>query len=152
AAAKAGFGEREVVNVESGFDWNVFYASLQSGSLFSSRRLVELRLLTGKPGEAGGKIIQELAQRPSPDIVLIVRAGKLDKAARGAKWAKALESAGVSITVYPLEASQLPGWITRRLRAAGLEPGPGVAEALAYHVEGNLLAGAQEIEKLALQF
>jgi DNA polymerase III subunit delta len=152
AAAHAGVAEREVLNVESGFDWNDFYASLQSGSLFSSRRLVELRLPTGRPGDTGGKLLAELAQAPSPDVVLIVRTGKLDRAVRASKWAKTLESAAVTLTIYPLENSQLPGWITKRMRAAGLVPGPGVAERLAYHAEGNLLAGAQEIEKLAMHF
>jgi len=152
AASAAGIGAREVVNVEPGFDWNSFYASLQSGSLFAERRLVELRLPTGKPGDAGGKILAELAAAPPADIVLVLRCGKLERAVRATKWAKAFEAAAVTLTAYPLESSQLPGWLTRRLRAAGLVPGPGVAEHLAYHVEGNLLAGAQEIEKLALQF
>jgi DNA polymerase-3 subunit delta len=152
AAAAAGIGAREVVNVEPGFDWNGFYASLQSGSLFAERRLVELRLPTGKPGDAGGKILAELAATPPADIVLVLRCGKLDRSVRATKWAKAFESAALTLTAYPLETSQLPGWLTRRLRAAGLVPGPGVAEHLAYHCEGNLLAGAQEIEKLALQF
>ncbi len=152
AAAAAGFGEREVVNVESGFDWDGFYASLQSGSLFSRRRLVELRLPTGRPGDAGGKLLVELAQSPPTDIALIVRCGKLDKGVRATKWAKALETAAVTVTVYPLEHAQLPRWIDRRMRAAGLVPGAGVTELLAYHSEGNLLAGAQEIEKLVMQF
>jgi DNA polymerase-3 subunit delta len=152
AATQAGYGAREVVNVEPGFNWNDFYASLQSGSLFAERRLVELRLPTGKPGDAGGKILTELASSPSPDVVLILRCGKLERAVRATKWAKAFESAAVTVTIYPLESSQLPGWLARRLRAAGLTPGPGVTELLAYHVEGNLLAGAQEIEKLAMQF
>jgi DNA polymerase-3 subunit delta len=151
AAVNAQF-EREVVNVEPGFDWNAFYASLQSGSLFSTRRLVELRLPTGKPGDAGGKILTELSQSPSNDVVLMLRCGKLDRAVRATKWAKAFEAAAVTVQVYPLDTAQLPAWIGRRMRAAGLTPGPGVAERLAYHVEGNLLAGAQEIEKLALQF
>ncbi len=152
AASAAGFAEREVANVEAGFNWNDFYASLQAGSLFSNRRLVELRLPTGKPGDAGGKILIELAQSPPTDIVLLVRCAKLDKAARVTKWAKAFEAAAVTVTVYPLETAQLPRWIDRRMRAAGLVPGAGVTELLAYHTEGNLLAGAQEIEKLALQF
>ena len=152
AAAGNGFGEREVVNVETGFDWNAFYASLQSGSLFSSRRLVELRLPTERPGDAGGKLLTELAQSPPTDVVLVVRTGKLDKAMRATKWAKALEAAAVTVTVYPLENTQLPRWIERRMRTAGLVPRPGVTELLAYHTEGNLLAGAQEIEKLVMQF
>jgi len=151
-AAQAAQFEREVVNVEPGFDWNAFYASLQSGSLFASRRLIELRLPTGKPGDAGGKILSELAQSPSNDVTLLLRCGKIDRAVRATKWAKNFETAAVTVQVYPLETAQLPAWIARRMRAAGLTPGAGVAEHLAYHVEGNLLAGVQEIEKLAMQF
>ena len=120
-AASAAQFEREVVNVEPGFDWNAFYASLQSGSLFAAHRLIELRLPTGKPGDAGGKILSELAQSSSTDVVLLLRCGKLERAVRATKWAKAFEAAAVTVQVYPLESSQLPAWIGRRMRAAGLQ-------------------------------
>ncbi|HLD14909.1 MAG TPA: DNA polymerase III subunit delta, partial [Burkholderiales bacterium] len=48
------------------------------------------------------------------------------------------------------ETAQLPGWIARRMLVRGLKPGAGVTELLAYHMEGNLLACDQEIEKLAM--
>jgi len=82
--------------------------------------------------------------------VLSVTTGRLDKQARAARWAAALERAGVAITLYPVEARQLPAWIERRLRARGLVPGPGVADMLAHYTEGNMLACAQEIDKLAI--
>src|SRR4030065_393130 len=81
--------------------------------------------------------------------LLLAVAGKLDKQARAAKWVQALEGAGVAVTVYPVEAEQLPAWITQRMSRHGLKPGPGVAELLAHHMEGNLLAAAQGVEKLA---
>lgn len=150
AAQAQGCAERQVLTVEPGFDWNGLYASTQSLSLFAERRLIELRLPTGKPGEAGAKFLTQMAAAPPPDIVLLIVAGKLDKQARAAKWVQALEGAGVAVTVYPVEAEQLPAWITQRMSRHGLKPGPGVAELLAHHMEGNLLAAAQEIEKLAL--
>jgi DNA polymerase-3 subunit delta len=152
AAHAAGFFERQVMTVESGFDWNGFFASTQSLSLFSERRLIELRLPTGKPGEAGAKILTEVAAQPPADTVLLVSCGKLEKQTREAKWAKALEAAGVAVAVYPLEATQWPTWIRRRMEMTGLKPGPGVVELLAHLMEGNLLACAQEIDKLAMLF
>ena len=150
AAHAAGFGERELYTVESGFDWAELYNDTRSGSLFAARRLIELRLPTGKPGEEGAKTLLELLADPSPDLVLLVLAGKLDKQARAAKWVAAFERAGIVMTIYPVEARQLPPWINRRMRDRGLVPGAGVAEMLAHYTEGNLLACAQEIDKLAL--
>lgn len=150
AAQAAGFGERKVYTVESGFDWAALYADTRAGSLFAPRRLIELRMPAGKPGEEGAKTLIELAGDPSPDVVLLVTAGRLDKQARAAKWVAALERAGVALALYPVEARQLPAWIERRLRARGLAPGPGVVEMLAHYTEGNMLACAQEIDKLAM--
>jgi DNA polymerase-3 subunit delta len=150
AAHAQGFGAREVHTVEAGFDWDALRASSRSLSLFAERRLMELRLPTGKPGETGTALLVDWVAQPPQDTVLIVSCGRLEKVAREAKWFKALAGAAAVIAVYALEASQLPGWIVRRMRAQHLEPGPGVAELLAFHMEGNLLAAAQEIDKLAL--
>lgn len=152
AAQAAGFPEREVYTVESGFDWNGLYVSTRSLSLFAERRVLELRLPTGKPGETGAKMLIELAGEPPAGVLLLVRCPRLDRQAQSAKWVQALERAGVAVAVYPLEAAQFPGWIAARLRRYGLKAGPGVVELLAHHLEGNLLAAAQEIEKLALMF
>ncbi|MBI5611991.1 MAG: DNA polymerase III subunit delta [Gammaproteobacteria bacterium] len=150
AARAAGYDERLVYTVESGFNWNELFASTRSLSLFAARRLLELRLPTGRPGEAGAKMLAALAAQPPPDTLLLVITGKLEKTARDSLWAKALESAGVAIAVRELGAQRLPAWIGARLAARGLEAEPGVVELLAYHMEGNLLACAQEIEKLLL--
>ena len=149
-ARELGYVERSVHTVESGFDWNDLYAATQSLSLFAERRLLELRLPSGKPGDAGAKMLIQLAQQPAPDTILLVIAGKLDKAGRESAWASALDAAGASIAVWPLHATQLPAWIDARLQTLHLRPEPGVVELLAHYMEGNLLAAAQEIDKLAL--
>ncbi len=150
AADAAGFKERQILTVEPGFDWDSFYASTQSLSLFCERRLIELRIPSGNPGEIGAGVLVQIAGEKPADIVLVVTAGKLGKQARAAKWSKALEATGVAVTVYPVEPAQLPAWVGRRMRARGLKPGPGVIELLAHYMEGNLLACAQEIDKLAM--
>ena len=150
AGAARGYIERQVFTVEPGFDWNALLGAVQSLSLFSAKRLVELRVPTNAPGEDGAQLLVDLAGRPTEDVLLIVSTGRLDKRAQASRWVKALERVGVLVLVYPLEASALPGWIAQRLRGRGLIPDAGVVDLLAYHFEGNLLAAAQEIDKLVM--
>ncbi len=149
AAAARGHTERQVLTVEPGFDWNTLQGAVQSLSLFSSKRLVELRLVAGVPNENGAKLLSELASCLQ-DVLLLISAGRLDKRTQNSRWVQALEVAGVVVLVYPPEASALPRWIAQRMRARGLMPERGVAELLAYHFEGNLLGAAQEVDKLAV--
>jgi len=149
-ARAAGFSERSLYAVESGFDWNDLFRSSQSLSLFSERRILDLRLPGGKPGEKGARVLEQLAAEPPADTVLIVSCGRLEKAARESKWAKAVGKAGVTVAVYPIDAREFPGWIVRRLQSRGVKAGKDVVDLLAHHYEGNLLACAQEIDKLAM--
>ncbi len=152
AARAADYAERHVTIVGSGFDWNDLLLSTQSLSLFSRARLLEVRVPSGKPGEHGARILSQLAARPPADTILLVVTGKLDKQAREGGWAKSLEQAGALVTVRSLDAQHLPGWIEHRMALRGLHAEPGVADLLAYHMEGNPLAAAQEVDKLALLY
>lgn len=151
AAARAqGYSDRQVFSVESGFDWNSLLAASDSLSLFAERRILELRLPTGKPGKEGGRILREYAERPPEDTLLLIVSAKLESAARRSKWVQALDGAGVTVPVWPVEMAQLPAWIDRRMRAHGMHASRDALRLLAERVEGNLLACAQEIEKLYL--
>ncbi|HKK05888.1 MAG TPA: DNA polymerase III subunit delta [Gammaproteobacteria bacterium] len=150
AARSHGCAEREVLHVEAGFDWSALLASTTTLSLFSERRLVDLRLPTGKPGDAGAKALVQYAQARPEDVLLLVTCPKLDAQQQRSKWFKALEGAGVIVQVWPVEPGRLPAWIGRRMQARGLQPDPAAVSMLAEQVEGNLLAADQEIEKLLL--
>ncbi len=149
-AREMGYGGREVMYVETGFDWGALHVAANSLSLFSERRIIELRLPSGKAGDAGSKALVEYAQRPADDAVLLMITGKLDKAVMSSKWVGALDKVGVVVQVWPVEVRQLPVWITQRMRAKGMQPDTEAVALLAERVEGNLLAAAQEIEKLFL--
>jgi len=151
AAARArGFTEREVFTADKGFDWGALSAASDSLSLFAEQRILELRLPTGKPGTQGAKVLEAYAQRPADDTLLMVHAGKLDKGASSSKWVKALDQAGIMVQVWPLSLAETAGWIARRLRARGIKPDEQAVRLLADRVEGNLLAAAQEVDKLVL--
>ena len=148
-ARAAGFEEREVFDADARFDWAQLAAATSALSLFATRRIVELRMST-KAGKEGAKALEEWAANPPPDTLLLVTCGKLDKRETGAGWVKALDNIGVFVQVWPPGSGEIEGWIARRLRSRGLEPGPDVARLLAERVEGNLLAAAQEVDKLLL--
>jgi DNA polymerase-3 subunit delta len=151
ARARAeGFDEREVLTVGTGFDWNSLAAAAGSLSLFSTRRIIDLRLPGGKPGDAGAKALRAYAEAPPEDTLLLITAGKLDPSARKSRWVESLDRTGVVVFVWPLDARQLAGWVRARLQRRGLDATPAAAALLAERVEGNLLACVQEIEKLCL--
>lgn len=151
AAARAqGFTMRDLHIATSGFDWAQLRDSGANLSLFAERRIVELRLPTGKPGRVGSQAIVDFVAQLDDDILLIVSGPKLDRNAQSSKWVKTLDAGGVSIAVWPVGLRELPGWIAARMRAAGLQPDDGAVATIADRVEGNLLAAGQEIEKLRL--
>jgi DNA polymerase-3 subunit delta len=150
AARAQGFDERDLHVAERGFDWDGLLASGSNLSLFATRRIVELRLPTGKPGDKGAKAIIQLIEHADPDTLLLVVAPQLDKRSLGASWAKAIDAAGMVVQIWPVEESQMPGWIKQRLRASGLQADEEAVRLLATRVEGNLMAAQQEIDKLVL--
>ena len=150
AARARGFTSRELHVATTGFDWAQLTASTGNMSLFAEQRIVELRLPTGKPGRAGGQAIVDLVEQAGPELLFIVTGPKLDSGTAKSKWAKAVESKGISLPIWPIGVRELPGWIANRMRQAGLQPDRDAVSMIADRVEGNLLAGAQEIEKLRL--
>lgn len=150
AAQRQGFDERSIFHVDARFDWSTLEGQSMEQSLFATRRIVDVRLPTGKPGKEGGACFSRWAADPDPDRLLVVSCGAWDGASRKAKWASNLASAGVLVEIWPIRPEQLPDWVAGRMRAAGLSPEPEAVTLLAEHVEGNLLAARQEIEKLSL--
>ena len=150
AAMRAGFAEREVMVADTGFDWEQLTAANLSMSLFGSKRVIDLRLPTGKPGGEGARVLEEVGGNPSPDNVLLITSPRFDRAAQNSGWFAALEAAGVVIEIWPIDRDELPKWIGERLSRNGQRATPDVLEFLADLTEGNLLAAQQEIDKLAL--
>ncbi|MDQ1363012.1 MAG: polymerase subunit delta [Pseudomonadota bacterium] len=153
AKARAqGFNEREVLEADAHFEWQQLLDAGNSLSLFADKRILELRLPSGKPGKQGSDVLQAYAARPADDAVLIVSAGKIESAARNSKWFKSLDEAGAVIQCWPVNVAELPRWIEQRMRDRGMQPANGAAALLAERVEGNLLAAAQEVDKLLLLY
>jgi len=150
AARRHGFDSRELYTATTGFDWNDLAGAGGNLSLFADRRIIELRLPTGKPGVKGSATIVGMLDTIEDDLLFLISAPKLERNAAAAKWSKAIEAKGGLVQVWPIGLRELPAWINERMRHAGLQPDRDAVRLLADRVEGNLLAAQQEIEKLRL--
>jgi len=153
AKARAdGYAEREVHLVERNYDWGRLAASAAALSLFASRRLIELRIPSGKPGTDGAAAITAYCAALQPDIVTLVTLPRLDRAGQNSAWFGALSGAGVVVNVFPVERRALPLWIGARLARQKQRAAEDALAFIADCVEGNLLAAHQEIQKLGLLY
>ena len=150
AARKSGCTEREVFFAEPGADWSRFGASGANMSLFASRRLLELRIPSGKPGTEGGKAIEAWCARLPDDAVTLVLLPELEWQQQKSKWFESLDRAGVVVEARAVTRDELPEWLAQRLARQQQRASVETLEWLADRVEGNLLAARQEVEKLSL--
>jgi DNA polymerase-3 subunit delta len=151
AARAAGVDERVVLEADARFDWDQLGGATETNSLFASQRLVEVRLPSGKPGREGGAALREWAGRSSDDI-LLVKCDAWDMASEKTAWVKALDGAGVYVPCWKVKPPRLPQWIAQRLSSRGVRADQSACRFLAERLEGNLLAAAQEIERLVLLY
>jgi DNA polymerase-3 subunit delta len=143
--------ERQIIEGGAAkFDWSALRHGATEMSLFAERKLIELRLPSGKPGAEGSKAFSEYLEIASGDDVLLIIAGKIDKQSQNSKWHKALDKAGATIQIWPIKTQELPRWMQQRLKVAGLDIDREALQLLCDRIEGNLLAAVQEIEKLKL--
>jgi DNA polymerase III subunit delta len=152
AARVAGFTERETFIAEQHFKWGELRNRMQSLSLFASRKVVDLRIPSGKPGMEGGQALQDYCASMSPDVLTLISLPKLDWTAQKSQWFGALERHGVMVSADDIPRSALPRWIAGRLKRQDQTAEEATLEFLADRCEGNLLAAFQEIQKLALLF
>ncbi len=151
AAVAQGYSEREQFHVDGNFDWDQLQASASNLSLFAEKKLMDLRLPSGKsPGVDGGKALAAWAGAGNNETLLLISMGKLDKKQQQSKWFKSLDKTGVVIQIWPVEAAQMPDWISARMQTRGMQPDQAAVQMLAERLEGNLLAADQELEKLRL--
>ena len=156
AARQAGYTDRTSLIMDARSDWSAVFAATQSVSLFGDRRILEIKLPTGKPGKTGADTLIKLATQattqPDPDTLIVVALPRLDKATRDTKWAQALAQHGIMVDIPSIERGRLPGWIGARLARQNQRADAETLQWIADKVEGNLLAAHQEIQKLGLLY
>lgn len=149
AAKEAGFHDRLVFHADQQLDWNMVADEFSAMSLFSDRRRIEIRLPTGKLGD-GRAVLERVLQQPPEDIIVLLISARLDAAETRRKWYKELQSKGVHVPVWPVDADKFPSWLQQRASNQGLSLTRGALAMLAERLEGNLLAASQELDRLSL--
>lgn len=153
SARRQGYDEREVLVVGQGFRRDALTQAAGNLSLFGSRKLIDLRIPTGKPGREGADILQCYVRALDPSAtVTLVTLPEVDWQVRKSAWFLALGEHGVMLELNAPERTQLPRWIAARLAAQGQSAPADALAFVAEHVEGNLLAAHQEILKLGLLY
>ncbi len=147
---KIGADERQVWHVEGRFNWSEIQWQEQTLSLFSSQRLLEIRLPSGAPGKEGGEALRNYVANIPADTTLLIISGKIDARSQKSKWFTEIDRVGITIPVWPIDIVNLPRWISQRMQQKGLQTNQQISALIAERVEGNLFAAAQEIDKLHL--
>lgn len=148
-AREQGYDEREIIDVEARFDWDNLARAGAGMSLFASRRVIDLRMPNGRPGREGSAAISAWCKDPPPDTLLLITCSEWSKKHEGA-WARAVDKVGAMVVFWPPKMHEWPKWIAARLASRGVHATPDAVALLAERVEGNLLAAAQEVDKLAV--
>jgi len=65
-------------------------------------------------------------------------------------WFKAIEQTGLVVQCWPVPVEKLALWLQQRFKKRDMDADNEVLAYISQHVEGNLLAADQEIEKLYL--
>ncbi len=150
AAAAQGFTEHHTFTIDSSTDWQALFALSQAMSLFASRQTLLLILPENGPNAAINEQLATLAGLLHDDLLLIVRGSKLTKAQENAAWLTALAQRAVQVSCQTPEYAQLPRWLAARAKQHQLQLDDAASQLLCYCYEGNLLALAQALERLAL--
>ena len=150
AARRQGFMQREVIVVGNHFRWDDLFLAAGNLSLFGETKLIDLRIPSGKPGREGSEALQRYIKTLNTETVTLITLPELDWQAKKATWVTALSQAGVAIECNAPPLVRLPQWLAERLARQKQSTSAEGLAFLAAHVEGNLLAAHQEIQKLGL--
>ncbi|HEB78500.1 MAG TPA: DNA polymerase III subunit delta [Methylothermaceae bacterium] len=143
-----GYEERQIFSVLPGFDWKELAAETDALPLFASRRLLDIRVPEGKVGHEGARVLSRYAEAPASDTVLLLILENAPAAVAKARWFQQLERRGIAVQTRALHGREFLAWLERRARSVGLHLEQDALQLLAMRTEGNLLAAAQEIDKL----
>ena len=152
AAKKHGFEEKQTFIISKDTDWSFLQKTNENLDLFSSKKIIEIKLIGIGPGNKGSKAIKEYCANPDENKLLIFSAERLEKKAQTSAWAKSLEDTGTTIIESPIHISSMPKWISKRASDLDIEIDHDAINLLSEKTEGNLLATIQELIKLSLLF
>jgi DNA polymerase-3 subunit delta len=150
AAKQQGVEEFIRLSDDDQFEWDELIDHCQSMSLFSSTKLIELELTTGKMPKAGSDAIKQITEQLSAETSLVIFGPKLESSQTRAAWFKGLDKIGIYIPVYEIDGNHLQRWLKDQLAKHKMQMSYEAQVYLLEYTAGNLLAWAQELEKISM--
>ncbi len=129
-ARQTGYVERKIFTIDNQFNRSDLRMSSNSLSLFGERRVMDLRIPSGKPGKEGSAAIEEYCCSLPSDTITLVTLPRIDKQGQATRWFKVLENIGSMIPVSLVEREQLPIWIGHRLNMKDQRTDPNTLQFL----------------------
>ncbi len=151
-AHRQGYGARDVFIAEAGFNWGDLNMQANSLSLFGDKKIVDLRVPSGKPGIEGAEALRKYCSALPQDVITLITFPALDRQTQSSKWFETLCEVGLAVFSSRVDRRALPQWIAQRLKMQGQDADQLTLEFITDCVEGNLLAAFHEVQKLALLF
>ena len=153
AAARAqGFTERSTFTVDTYFKWGELAQATASMGLFGDKKIIEVRMPTGKPGRDGGDALSAWCASLDHNTAALITLPKPDGASRKTAWFGALETHALTVACDALPRGEIGRWVATRMRRNQQTTGDDALAFMAERFEGNLIGARQEIEKLAMLF
>jgi len=151
-ARRQGYVARDILFVETGFHWGDLLTQANSMSLFGDRKVVDLRIPSGKPGVEGAEVLRKYCGALPQDVITLITLPALDRQTQNSKWFEALNEVGLVVVARRVDRHVLPQWIGQRLKLQRQDTDQLTLDFIAECVEGNLLAAHHEVQKLGLLF
>lgn len=147
-------GVEEVIRLtqDDQFQWQDLLQHFQTMSLFAEKKLIELELTSNKVGKDGSEILKQVSTELGEETMLVLFGPKLESAQTKSAWFKALDKVGLYVPVYDIDGVHLSKWLQSQLSEKNLRMSPDASQYLLQYTSGNLLATAQELDKLQMAF
>ncbi len=152
AAQSHGFSEKTIHHIEPGFHTETLVASTYNGSLFSEKKLIDIRNPNAKVDADLLAFLEHFFEKPTDDCIVIMSTDKLSAAQQKTNWFEHIKKHGVFLPIWPIRSGELTRWITERAKHHALTMSTDIAQLLANFTEGNLLSAQQALQKLALLY
>ena len=136
-----------VIDIQSPADWSLLIAEANSYSLFSDYVFLDARYEKKTIDATGKALLTEYLSAVNERCLILLRAPMISS--KTIQWL--IDSPhSVIVQAYPFSVEALKQWIDKQLRAKNIQTETGVIELVYQYTQGNMLATAQLIDKLAL--
>ncbi|HHF7366545.1 TPA: DNA polymerase III subunit delta [Legionella bozemanae] len=141
--------DEQIISIQSAEDWNTVKEEANSYSLFSDTVLLNIFYDKKSIDATGKKILTEYLNLINSRCFIVIRAPNVP--AKQLQWISSHEHATLILS-YPLNSEALKSWIGAQLKKNFMSYDLQVPDLIHQYTQGNMLACAQVIEKVALSY